>query len=127
MFSRKSCNSRSRATIDFPCAIVQSFQTINFHSCNTFLMPDVLEVLYVRVSVNCMTDIRRSIYFQRMHEFYLDVTCCTHHYCIHSSVGCTPINSEIEMHWESKALDNSQMLERCLTGPFTKSVRRKKH
>lgn len=54
MFPRKSCNDRSRALSDFWWAIVHSSQIICLHFCNTFPIPDALEMLHVGVSINFM-------------------------------------------------------------------------
>ena len=53
MVKCKSRNDRSRASSDFLCAIVHSSQTMSLHFCNTFPIPDALEILYVRVLMIC--------------------------------------------------------------------------
>ena len=53
-FPRKPPNYRSRASSDFLCAIVHSSQAICLHFCNSFPIPDALEIFQVEASMTCM-------------------------------------------------------------------------
>src|SRR5258705_3250105 len=51
VFSRKSCNDLSSASIDFLLAIVHSSQTMSLHFFNTVLLSDELEMMHVVASI----------------------------------------------------------------------------
>ena len=50
-FPLMSLEVLSNASTDFLCAIVYSSHTINLHSCKSFAVPDVFDMLHVGVSV----------------------------------------------------------------------------